>query len=383
MPVGRKRPMGLVRGWVAALALAISALGGFASAAQAVPANFWGVDPQVPPSPEQFQRLKAGGVDSVRIPIIWGSVQTEQGGPFDWTAVDAVVANAARVGIEVLPFLYGAPSWAVPPAVVPGSHGGYRAPKTLPVKTAAARAGWTAFAQQAAARYALGGTFWAQHPELPARPIGTWQIWNEENFKYFVVRPNPAEYGKLVSISFTALRSVDPTARLVLGGLFAEPKEATWKVRPPQAYFATDFLTKMYRSTPGIKSKFSGIALHPYTSRYQRLTVEIEAVRAVLRQNHDGAKGLWITEIGWSSDPPDPVHDAFAKGPQGQVKQLRGAFNLFVRRAVQWRLKQVFWFSVDDQQGVCNFCGGSGLFGPGFVPKKSWLAYVKFAGGTP
>jgi hypothetical protein len=383
MPVGRKRPMGLVRGWIAALALAISALGGFASAAQAVPANFWGVDPQVPPSPEQLRRLHTGGVDSVRIPILWETVQTEEGGPFNWTAVDAVIGNAAQAGVEVLPFLYGVPSWAVTRAVVPGSHGSYRAPMTLPVKTGAQRAGWIAFAQQAAARYGRGGSFWAQHPELPARPIGTWQIWNEENFKYFVVRPSPAEYGKLVNISSTALKSVDPTARLVLGGLFAEPKEATWKVRPPQAYFATDFLAKMYRSTPGIKSKFSGIALHPYTSRYQHLTAEIEAVRAVLRQNGDGAKGIWITEIGWSSEPPDPVHNSFAKGPQGQVKQLKGAFSLFMRRAAKWRLKQVFWFSVDDQQGVCNFCGGSGLFGPGFVPKKSWLAYVKFAGGTP
>jgi polysaccharide biosynthesis protein PslG len=383
MPVGRKRPIGLVRGWIAALALAISTLGGFASVAQAVPANFWGVDPQVPPSSEQFQRLKAGGVDSVRIPIIWGTVQTVEGGPFDWTTVDAVVANATRAGIEVLPFLYGAPAWAVPPVVVPGSHGGYKAPKTLPVKTAAARAGWIAFAQQAAARYGPGGTFWAEHPQLPPRPIGTWQIWNEENFKYFVVRPNPAEYGKLVNISFTALRSVDPAARLVLGGLFAEPKEANWKVRPPQAYFATDFLTRMYRATPGIKSKFSGIALHPYTSRYQHLTVEIEAVRAVLRQNRDSAKGLWITEIGWSSQPPDPLRNAFAKGPQGQVKQLRGAFSLFVRMAAKWRLKQVFWYAIEDAQGVCNFCGGSGLFASGFVAKRSWQAYVRFAGGTP
>jgi hypothetical protein len=383
MPAVGKRPMGLLRGWTAALTLATIALCGLAPTAGAVPTNFWGVDPQVPPTPEQFQRLKRGGVDSVRIPIIWNIVQATEGGPFDWSSVDVVVANATRAGVEVLPFLYGAPPWIVPPAVVPGSHGGYRAPKTLPVRTAAQRAGWTAFAQGAAARYGHGGTFWAEHPGLLARPIGTWQIWNEENFKYFVVRPNPAEYGKLVNVSFTALRSVDPAARLVLGGLFAEPKEANWNVRPPQAYFATDFLTQMYRATPGIKAKFSGVALHPYTSRYQHLVVEIEAVRAVLRQNHDAGKGIWITEIGWSSQPLDPVHNAFAKGPAGQVKQLKGAFSLFVHRAAKWRLRQVFWYAIEDAQGVCNFCGGSGLFSEGFVPKASWSAYVRFAGGTP
>ena len=50
---------------------------------------------------------------------------------------------------------------------------------------------------------------------------------------------------------------------------------------------------------------------------------------------------------------------------------------------MKWKLKRVYWFSVDDQTGVCNFCDGSGLFAQGFVPKKSWFAYVKFAGGTP
>jgi polysaccharide biosynthesis protein PslG len=383
MSAFRKYRMRLLRGWIGALAVAAVSIVAMPTAAQAVPANFWGVDPQVAPNLEQLQRLKTGGVDSVRIPIIWATVQPEQGGPFNWAPVDAVIGDAAQAGVEVLPFLYGAPSWAVQPAVVPGSHGGYKAPRTLPVRTASQRAAWSAFAQQAVARYGPGGSFWTQHPKLSPRPIGTWQIWNEENFKYFVVRPDPAEYGKLVSISSTALRSVDPSARIVLGGMFARPKEAPWKLKPPQAYFATDFLDKMYRSTPGLKSKFSGVALHPYTSTYTKLTPEIEAFRAVLRKNHDGAKGLWITEIGWSSEPPDPAHDAFAKGPVGQASQLKGAFGLFQRNQAKWRLQQIYWYSVDDAKGVCNFCGGSGLFASGFVPKKSWYAYVHFAGGTP
>ena len=141
-----------------------------------------------------------------------------------------------------------------------------------------------------------------QHPSLAAQPIRTWQIWNEENFKYFVARPNPADYGKLVKFSYTALRSVDPGAQIVLGGMFAQPSEGSFKAKPPQAYFATDFLEQIYRTTPGIKSKFVGVALHPYTSNYQKLTPEIEEFRQVLSHNHDAGKGLWITEIGWSSE---------------------------------------------------------------------------------
>ncbi len=30
---------------------------------------------------------------------------------------------------------------------------------------------------------------------------------------------------------------------------------------------------------------------------------------------------------------------------------------------MKWKLQRVYWFSVDDQAGACNFCDGSGLFG--------------------
>jgi hypothetical protein len=310
----------------------------------------------------------------------WSAVQPTKGGSPVFSSIDPLVAGAAQAGIGVLPFVYGAPSWAVRAAPVPGSHGSSTAPLTLPVKNAPQRSAWESFLKLVTARYGPGGSFWLENPGLREQPIRTWQIWNEENFKYFVVRPNPADYGKLVKLSYRAIRSVDPGAQLILGGMFAEPKEAQYRLKPPQAYFATDFLEQLYRTTPGIKRYFSGVALHPYTSTYQRLTPDVEDFRSVLQENHDGGKGLWITEIGWSSEPMSHS-DSFAKGAAGQAAQLKGAFSLFKQRAARWRLKRVYWFSVDDAPGNCNFCGGSGLFAKGFLPKKSWFAFVHFAGG--
>jgi len=377
----RKRRSGKTRAWAAALAVAAVAAGASAPAAEAVPANFWGVAPQGTPSADEFQRLKRGGVDSIRIPVVWNGVEPIQGSP-NWSQVDALVRGAAAAGLDVLPVVYGAPSWAVPNVPVPGSGGSVRAPKTLPVKTGAQRAAWSAFIAQAVARYGPNGIFWAENPSVPQLPPRTWQVGNEANFKYFVVRPNPVEFGKLVSISYTALKSVDPGAKIVLGGLFTRPKEATFKRKPPQAYFATDFLDGMYRSTPGIKRKFIGVALHPYARKFQTLTTDIEDVRAVLRANHDAGKGLWVTELGWSSKPPR-ANNSFAKGMSGQKKQLQGAFGLLKRNQAKWRIQRVYWFSIDDAVDTCNFCDGSGLFGAGFAPKPSWFAFAKFAGGTP
>lgn len=371
-------PSGQARAYLAMAAIAAPALLA-APAASALPGNFWGVSPQGTPSPEQFKRLRTGGVDSVRIPISWAAVQPNGPGEANFGAPDLLVAGAAQAGIQVLPFVYDAPSWAVPRVHVPGP-GSSKAPKTLPVKSGRERSAWAKFLKLTVAHYGPGGSFWSANPALRPRPIRTWQIWNEENFKYFVVHPNPADYGKLVNLSYSTIRSVDRGAKLILGGMFAEPGEAQPMRHPPQAYFATDFLDRVYRSTPGIKRKFVGVALHPYTGEFQRLAPEIEKFRQVLAQNHDAGKGLWITEVGWSSEPPSRS-DSFAKGPAGQAKQLKGAFKLFERRAARWRLKQIFWFSVDDAPNICNFCGGSGLFGKGFVPKKAWFAYVHFAGG--
>ena len=374
----RKRPSRQAPAYLAAIGVALAMLA-LAAPALAVPGDFWGVSPQATPSPEEFQRLRVGGVDSVRIPISWTSVQPHSGAEADFSASDNLVAGAAAAGVDVLPFVYDAPPWAVKPAHVPGP-GSLTAPKTLPVESGRQRSAWSRFLELVVGRYGPSGSFWAANPGLPKRPIRVWQIWNEENFKYFVVRPNPAEYGKLVNLSYRAIRRVDRGAKLILGGMFARPKEAEYRRKPKQAYFATDFLDKLYRSTPGIKRKFSGVALHPYTSRYQLLTPEIEEFRRVLARNRDVGKGLWITEVGWSSEPRSR-NDSFAKGPSGQVAQLKGAFKLFERKTAKWRLKRIYWFSVDDQPNACNFCGGSGLFGPGFVPKKSWFAYVHFAGG--
>src|SRR6478752_5083018 len=246
----------------ATLALAVLAVS--ASAAQALPANFWGAVPQSSLSVEQYQRVHRGGVDTIRIPINWGTAQPSEGAAFNWDATDSQVSEAARTGIDVLPFLAGIPSWAERLVSV---GGGVQVPAKLPV-SGKAKAGWVAFCQASVARYGPKGTFWTEHPDVPFRPLRNWQVWNEPNFKFFVHKPNPAEYAQMVKISSTAIKGTDPGAKVIL---------------------------------PGIAAKFDGIALHPYSTKYQYLTPQIEEVRDVMKKHHDAGTGIWITELGWSS----------------------------------------------------------------------------------
>jgi hypothetical protein len=363
-----------------ALALLLTMVGTLALAAraEALPAKFWGVVPQLTLSEEEVQRLDRGGVESMRVPFEWSSVQPEKNGPMDWSGPDAVVERAALVGVDVLPTVAGAPAWAVPYRNVPGG-GGSRAVAHLPTRGAAGAA-WRKLLREAILRYGPKGSFWREHPELVKRPIRFWQIGNEPNFKYFVARPNAAEYGKLVMQSYAIVHRTDPGARLVLAGLFGEPSGCR-KQKRPLSPCADDFVDQMYRKTPGLKKRFVGISLHPYTRRWQNLKPQIEGIRAVLKKYRDAGKGLWVTELGWSSKPPEPNRNVFAKGINGQRNQLRGAFRLLENKQRQWRIKRVYWFSVDDVEDSCNFCDGSGLFAEGFKPKKAWYAYVHFAGG--
>jgi hypothetical protein len=373
------------RALTAALA-AVVVLGVFAASAAALPAKFFGVVPQSSLSQEQFNTLKKGKVKSMRIALIWAGVQPTKGA-FNWSGFDAEVEKAAKSGIELLPFLVGSPTWAIPNATVPGTNGAV-APAHLPATGSSATA-WTTFLKAAVARYGNGGTFWTEHPAVPDVPIKNWQIWNEPNFKYFVAKPNPKEYGQLVKISSAAIKSVDPEAQVILAGLFAKPAgarhlNASGKVvfGTSPNYYGSYFLEQMFKTNPGIKSRFQGVALHPYVARYRQLAPEIEEVRKVLTKAGDGVENLWITELGWSSEPPVGPSNVFAVGQSGQARELKGAFTLLSQDKAKFRLSHVYWFSVDDAAETCNFCNGSGLFKKGFIPKKSWTEFVKFTGGT-
>ena len=101
------------------------------------------------------------------------------------------------------------------------------------------------------------------------------------------------------------------------------------------------------------------------------------------RKPRPGA-GLYITEMGWGSQN-NFNEVAFEQGPQGQVRQLRGAYGYLIENRTRLNVKQVYWFSWKDIQGDCNFCDSVGLFREGtrFKPKPAWRAFVALTGGRP
>jgi hypothetical protein len=344
-----------------ALICLVGILVGSATAQAAVPPGFWGVNPVAVPTDAQVQQIATGGVGTIRVPLNWAEIQPTAGSGPDWSSFDTLMEAPVRHHVQVLPVIWGSPSWVA------------GAPSDLPL---AGLAQWDQFLREAVARYGPNGTFWTEHGALspnplPYQPIKLWQIWNEPNFFYFSNPVSPAAYAKLVVSSHAAIAAADPGAKVLLGGMFATPANP-----PPEAYSAVEFLERLY-ARKGIKSSFDGVALHPYARNVASLATNVEAVRATMAANGDAATGLWITEIGWGSASGGP----FQKGVKGQAQELSKSFSLFLEQRNRWRLKGVDWWSLTDDPspGACNFCNHTGLFTAGFRPKPAWARFSALA----
>ncbi len=337
------------------------------ASAQALPRGFFGIAPQTPLGSADFARMRSGGVETVRLSLPWAGVQRSPRGDYDWSGFDAAMTEAAKQRIGVLPVLGTSPNWAT---------GNWR---RMPVDGGRARRGWAEFVRAAVERYGPGGEFWAEHGPgsqrpLPPTPIHAWQIWNEENFFYFVKPVSPGRFARLLAITRPAIRAADPGAEIVLGGLFGAPKQGM-----PRALDAVDFLDQLYRRG-GVKANFDAVALHPYAADVAELRRQVEAVRQTMARHGDRRSGLYITEVGWGS-AYNPKTVAFEVGLRGQARELRAAYRYLIANHGRLKLKQVDWFSWKDLPGACSFCDSSGLFRAGakFRPKPAWRAFVSFA----
>ena len=231
MPKASGKLTRMVRAWTA-LASPRRGFTIFASAAQALPPGFWGVVPQSNLSAEQYPASRATVAPKASASRSAGLGADGQGRRLRLEKLRQPGGRGRESGHQSASLPLRRPEWAVPTKKVPGA-GGLLTPAYLPV-SGAARTGWAAFMTAAVARYGPSGSFWSEHPGIPQRPIRSWQIWNEPNFKYFIARPNPAEYGKLVKISYTALKAADPGAQVVLAGLFARPERRPQRRRQTQ-----------------------------------------------------------------------------------------------------------------------------------------------------
>lgn len=331
-----------------------------------VPREFFGVVKSAAPPLDKTDRkkMRSSRVGADRFALIWSNVQSSPG-PIHWNQTDQIVGGLASMGIRPVPFVSDSPTWVADN------------PARLPLDSATDRKAWRLFLTATVKRYGPGGTYWStvyptQHPGKRKLPITQWQIWNEPNLeKAQVQRPPARPYARLLRISHDAIARQDRKAQIVLGGLVGYTEPTAW-----------NFLARLYR-VHGIKRKFDAVALHPYAYNLKQLRVEIRAVRAVMRHHGQRRTPLWITELGWGSEPPSCRHCAnwLNRGLKGQKRMLSGAFRTVLKHR-SWRVKRLFWFRWRDPKPGspgCGFCSSAGLLRYDGSPKPAYRKFRRIA----
>jgi hypothetical protein len=229
---------------------------------------------------QQLGALRATGATVARSDALWEA--TEPAAPvggvhhYHWAFDDAIATALAEHGLRWLAIIdYSAP-WAQSVAGVdhspPRSAGDY-----------------AAYAGALAARYGAGGSFWRAHPELPADPVGTYEIWNEpDNPTFWSPTPDAGRYASLYETARDAILAVDPTAAVIVGGLT----------------HVAAFVPAMIAARPDLRGHIDGIGLHPYGADPAAVLANVAQARQSLSSAGLGGVALYITELGWTTHPP-------------------------------------------------------------------------------
>jgi hypothetical protein len=267
------------RGWTlaaAALTLALAAMAGEASAAvKGIDTDItWGTN--VPTQRQTANLMQDAGAGWVRETISWHDVETK---PRSYSrsvlsATDNAVSLARARGIHVLMDVSEAPSWET------GSSD-----KNTPPRN---NADFARFLGDMVARY--------------RGQVEAWEIWNEENYQpFWSTGPNAAQYAQLLQASYPAVKSADPSAKVVFGGMSTNDYA---------------FLDAAYSAIANLGSFYDVMATHPYprdantapdltirdpSGLISRLSFDgYRQVRATMTA-HGDYKPIWLTEFGWST----------------------------------------------------------------------------------
>ena len=318
----------------------------------------------------QFDTMVGSGVESLRIVFNWSVAQpypsfaaappskrshyANVGGvPTDWSTTDGQVIQAAAHGLTIMPTVMWAPAWG---GQVNSTSGGYFMPRSGP---------YAAFVAALARRYGPQGTLWSANPRLRRLPIRLWQVWNEPNLsQYWQPSDFPGGYVNVLRATRSAVRGVDPGAKIVLAGM----PNKSW-----------EDLARIYQ-VPGARSAFDVAAVHPFTAQPAGVLTILSLVRDAMRAAGDGNKPLIASEISYpSAVGKGSQHYPFSTTESGQAHNLGVLLSLLASHRNSLHLMAFYHYTWvgREHRGDKDF-SFAGLFrfnGTGLVTKPAFGAF--------
>src|SRR5436190_5842175 len=141
--------------------------------------------------------------------------------------------------------------------------------------------------------------------------VAGWEIWNEEDApKWWAGMPaldedhpnrDASQYVPLLKAAYPAVKAADPAAPVVLGGLTGNDYKFVQSVYDNGGGGAFDAVATHTDTGCAISSPYGYFRDTPGGPISQWSFLGYRAVHDVMAAHGDGAKAIWLTEIGWAS----------------------------------------------------------------------------------
>jgi polysaccharide biosynthesis protein PslG len=283
--------------------------------------------------------LAGGGGEIARTGMFWDAVEPLDPLGRNWPTFDAIYAQMLSRGIRPLWVLQAAPCWAQSGSCDAGSH---PAPEHYDE--------FADFAVRVAERY--------------PQSLGL-EVWNEPNYRpYWHGDPDPQAYGEMFDVVESAVHEAKPNMSVITAGL--SPSISN----DGDAMAYEGFLRQAYQT--GGLSGADAIGAHPYPNRRYiedylgNVRINLFRYLRVMNEFGDGAKPIWVTETGTSTEGDDGMNadqqaDALAK----MYTQFRRIENIPV----------VIFHRFVDQAGAAKINErGFGVVNAGGAPKPAYCS---------
>lgn len=271
-----------------------------------------------------LQLIRDAGFTWVKQNVGWRDVEGAAKGAFNWYFTDRIVADAERLGLNVIFRLDHQPAWATPPE---GDLSG-NSPPGNPQD-------FGDFCHTLAKRY--------------RGRVRAYQVWNEPNLarEWGGRAPDPVAYVELLKVCYIGIKTADPDALVISAGL------APTGTGPPEAMPNIEYLIAMYEAgaasyfdvlgvnAPGYKappeiSPEEAAATPAYGGHRFFCFRHVEDARAVMLRYGDGDKQIAILEMGWTTDPLNPNYSWFAVTEEEKADYLVRAFRYAREHWTPW-----------------------------------------------
>jgi hypothetical protein len=286
--------------------------------------------------------LKETGISFVRMDFLWQDIEPEND-KFVFDKYDFIVNLLAEKNIRILGIVGYCVSWA--------GENWNCVPKNI--------GDFVDYASNVISRY--------------KNKIKYWEVWNEPDSKtYFQLQDGMQTYTNILRETYLAAKKIDPSCKIVLGGMTAE------------GYYA---IKNIYRN--GGKDYFDIINIHPFVdplnpNDFKRIYFIYNNLERLKAQYGDKDKKIWFTEIGC----PGLARVTESKGwwlgkyvsEDAQAKLLYTVYTDVIELA---DVEKIFWtFFRDNKDYFKNDVDYFGIVRWDFSKKKAFgvlqLRYVRW-----